>query len=813
MPLLNDLKFALRSLRRNPSSTAVAVLSLALGVGANSTIFTLLNGILLRPLPVRDPASLASLYTVDTKNPGYMYFSYPTYKDYRDRNTVFSSLILYAPIIVSANTGREPRLTMGHIVTGNYFSALGVKLPIGRGFLPEEDLTPGANPVTVISHGLWMRAYGSDPRITSRTIQLNGRQFRIIGVAPPGFSGISELWGADLWMPMAMYREVFPYPSWVTSRGALAFLVVGRLKPGLTLAQAERGIESVTAEMKRLYPDINRGRSIRVLPVADSIIGPRDNDRYRRTGTVLLIVSGLVLLIACGNVANLLLARGTARSREITVRLAIGAERWQLVRQLMAESALLACAGGLLGLLIAHWGRDVLWTMRPPAFKWAGFDLEFDYRVLGYTFGVSLLTSLLFGVFPALRSTRTDLATDLKERSGNTAPSGGKWPPRSILVMAQIAFSLVTLIGAGLFLRSMQNANAVDPGFDAAHLAIIGFNVGNQGYTQARGREYLKRAMERAAAVPGVDAVAFSKDEPLTVSTSRTTFIVGQDDIRNGQGRQVLVSVTSPGYLETVRIPLLRGRDFRPEDGQTSPKVAIVNEVIASHYWPGQDAVGKLIQFGGDNSPVEVIGVASNANYQFLGEPPQGMIYLSMNQYYFPAGAFYMRTHGDPDTVLGAVQREVHGIDPNLPLQPKTVRVAIRETLWAQSLSAALLSVFGGLALLLSGIGIYGVISYSVNLRIREIGVRMAIGATPGNVQSMVLREGVRLAMAGVAAGTAASVAASRLIESMLLRTSARDLTTFVAVPVILTGVAVLACWLPARRATRIDPAIALRDE
>jgi len=810
---LGDLKYALRGLAKHRSFTLVAILSLALGIGGNTTIFTLLNAILLRPLPLTNPETLASVYTVDPRSAGALGCSYLNYKDYRDRNNVFSALALYAPITVNLTGQGEPRLLMAHIVTGNYFTALGVKPVLGRGFLPEEDVTPDADAVAVIGYGLWNRLFAADPHVVGRSFVIDGRAFSIVGVAPPGFQGINQLYGAELWVPMMMYPQVFPSVAWVNQRRASVFSVVGRLKPGMGMPQAEGAMQSLAADLARQYPRDNNGRGVKLAPISEAALSHKDRDIYNRTGSILLIISGLVLLIACANVAGLQLVRAAARTKEITLRLALGASRWQLIRQLLVESVILSVSGGALGLLLAQSAGSVLWSMRPPAFKYASFRFDLDPRVLGYTLAVSILSGILFGLIPAFRATRADLVNDLKERSGQPSSGGGKWGARSLLVIGQLAFSVIALLGAGLFIRSVINANQVDPGFDADHLGIITFNVANQGYNEARGRDYEQRILARAATVPGVRAVALAKDPPFNVGSARTVLLEGQDNTASGVGRVTLTSVTWPGYFQAVKIPIVHGRDFTMQDAKTSPKVAIVNEAAAAHFWPGQEAIGRVIEFAGENQPVQIVGVVRNANYQVIGELPQAMIYLALPQYYFAYSVLYVRAGGEVATVLANVRREIQNVDPNLFLDPETVRTTIQKTLWAQSLSAKLLSVFGGLALALAIIGIYGIVSYSVTLRARELGIRMALGAAPGDVQGMILREGMRLVLLGIALGAIASLAVSHLLQSMLVVVGARDAETFVVVPCILAVAALLACWLPAKRATRIDPAIALRDE
>ena len=803
---------ALRGLTKNRGFALAAVLSLALGIGANTTIFTLLNAIFLRPLPVRDPARLAAVFTTDPRIPGQLLCSYPNYQDYRDHNTVFSSLLLYSALTVNLTGRGDPQLLMGQLVSANYFTTLGVNPVVGRGFLPEEEL-PGATPVAVISHAVWMRLFDGRPDVTRRTIEISGHPYGIIGVAPAGFQGLSQLSGADVFLPFSAYPRVYPNPGMVAQRRALIFAAVGRLKPGVGVRQAEAALQGLAQELERQYPRENQGRRVSLTTVGEAALSARTRPVISQAGAVLMTISALVLLIACANVANLLLARATGRHKEIAIRLAMGASRGRLIRQLLTESVVLAMAGGGVGLVLAGWARDLLWAMRPPMFNHAGFRLVLDSQVLLFTAGISLATGVLFGLAPAFRATRTDLATDLKERAGAPAGFHRVWRPRAVLVMAQVAFSLVALIGAGLFTRSLQSAGQIDPGFDAAHLGIVAYNVTDQAYNEGRGREYHQRALEKAASVHGVVSAALARDVPFHVVSSRTVLLPGEENAAAGQGRSTLTSVVSPGYFQTMGIALLRGRDFRIADTKTTPRVVIINETAAAAYWPGQDPIGQHISFAGEGLPVEVIGIVKTANYQAIAEPPQPMVYLSLMQYYFPTAVLYVRTAGNPDAVVGAVRREVQTLDRNLLLQVESLETSIRELLWAQRLSAWLLAVFGALALLLATIGIYGVISYSVRQRTREIGVRLALGATVGDVRRMILREGVRLVAIGVAAGGAVSLAAAGSVGSMLFIKNPRDVLTFTLVPAVLAVVGVVACWIPAIRATRIDPSVALRDE
>jgi predicted permease len=811
MGLLGDLAYGFRSFRRNRAFAFVATISLALGIGVNTTIFTLVNSVLLAPLPVNRPGELAEVYTVDSHVPGTWLVSYPNYKDYRDRNAVFSELMLSGAVGINLTGRGEPQLLVDQLVSGNYFEGLGVRALAGRVLGPQDDLE-GSSPVAVIGYGLWGRLFGRDPQVMQHGLELNGLSYRIVGVAPKEFRGLDLLYGADVWLPMAAYPRAFPIPAWVNQRRVQAFAVTGRLKPGVSLHHAEASLNALASELEREYPRENDGKRIRLEGISQALVGPALRPRIASAGSVLLVVSGLVLLIACANVANLMLARAAGRTREIGIRLALGASRFRLIRQLLTESVLLAVGGGLLALLLAWWAGGALWAWRPEPWKYAIALPRLDRRVLGYNLAISLATGLLFGLFPALRASRGDLATDLKERTGQPPAVGKRWSPRSLLVMVQVALSLIALIGAGLFVRSVWDGDQMNPGFDAAHLGTIAFNLGDQAYTEDRGRQYQQRALDVARRAPGVDSAALAKDAPFAL-TSRNVLLAGRETSRPGVGWPTYVRVVGPGYFAALRIPIVSGRDFSPFDLKSAPRVAIVNQAAATHFWPGRNAVGQVISFAGENLPVQVVAVVRNATYLTLGEAPQPLIYLSLIQYYFPTTMLYLHTPGDPAPAAAAVRRQLQPLDRNLLLRDESLRDFIHEVLWPQRVAASLLSAFGTLALLLATIGIYGVISYSVAQRVREIGLRMALGAEASAVERMIVLEGVRMVAIGAIVGLLAALAVSRSVAGLLVVTNPRDAMTFVLVPTILILVGVIACWLPARRATRIDPAKALREE
>lgn len=808
--MIEDLRHSILTLIKNRGFALAAILSLGLGIGANTTIFTFINAIFLQPLPVTDPVHLTSVVTLDSKIPGYLGSSYPNFRDYRDRNQTFSSLLLYGGVVGTLSGLGDPRPLDYEIVSGNYFQTLGVKPALGRPFLPEEDGAPGGHPVAVISHDLWTREFGSDPQITGRTVGINGHVLQIVGVAPAGFRGLNLLLPTSVWVPMAMYRELYPIPAWINLRRALVFSVVGRLKPDVTPQRAEAELQSLAQELARQYPKDNQGRTPKLIRIGEAAITRNTRNTIANSGLLLMIVAGLTLLIACANVANLLLARSAGRNKEIAVRIALGASRWRLVRQLLTESLVLSLAGAAFGLLLAHWASALLWAVRPPMLTKAALQIGLDSRVLGFTFAVALLTGLLFGLAPALRATNPDLATDLKERAGQPASGSRGRHPRSLLVAAEVALCVVALIGAGLFIRSLSNAERIDPGFDADHIGMVSVNLSDR-YNAPRGREFQRRVLEQTASIPGITSVALAHDRLFRVSASRTVIIEG--DSQAAEGRSALVSPVSMNYFRTTGIALTRGRDFSALDTQETPRIAIVNEAAAARFWPGSDPIGRSFHFSGESTPLQVVGIARTASYLAVGEPPQALIYTSLLQEYSGAATLIYRASGRPETVESTVRRTVQTLDPNLPAVALTVRAAMNDSLWAPRLSAGLLSVFGLLGLALATLGVYGVVSYSVNQRRREIGVRMALGASGNDVQVLILRQGLAVVTVGVVAGLLIALGASRTVQSLLFVTSARDALTFVLVPSILILAAIVACWLPARRATRIDPAIALRDE
>jgi len=820
---IQDLKFGARLLAKTPAFTAIAALSLALGIGANTTIFTLVNAVLLNPLPVEDPSQLVSVWTTDERNRGtgldFLQTSPMNFKDLREKNEVFSGLTGHAgiPLNITGGTG-QPEQIFGELVTGNYFSVLGAHPQIGRGFLPDEDKTPGEKLVTVLGYGEWQKRYGGDPAIVGRTISLNGAAFTVVGVMPKGFKGTNAIGAPALWVPYMTYPQTtngfFLELATPTNRRGLVFNITGRLKPGVSVQQAEANLKTIARQLEQEYPNDNKGRNVTLVPLAQATINPGFRDNIVKAGGLLMTIVGLVLLIACANVANLLLARAAARQREIAVRLSLGAGRGRLIMQLLTEGTLLACIGGAAGLLLAYWAQGLLWSFRPPFLTADAIDLHPDMRVLLFTLAVSVATGVVFGLAPAIQASRPDLVVELKEKGSAPTGSNRVFSLRNVLVSAQVALSLVALVGAGLFLRSLQHAQQISPGFDADHLAVLSFDLGAQGYTEERGRQFQQRVLERAASVPGVQAASVASTVPLFAGGfARTVFLEGQDTSDRRAGRLVQISVVGAHYLETVGIPLVRGRTLSETDQPNTPIAAVINETMARKFWPEQDAIGRRFKFFGQDFFNQVVGIAKDSKYNFIGEEETPFIYQATTQVYQPQLSLFVKA-AQPSAVLGTVRGEVQQLDRNLPLTGVfTLSEIFDQALWAPRMAAWLLAVFAGLSLVLSVIGIYGVMAYAVSQRTRELGIRMALGASRGVVLRLVVMQGLRLTLMGVAFGLAASLAATRLVASLLYSVSPTDVVTFTVVPLLLAAAALLASYLPALRATRIDPMVALRYE
>ncbi len=818
---LKDIRYGFRLLLKSPGFAIVAILSLALAIGANTTIFTIINAVFLNSLPVRNVDELVFVSGVDQNNNilnlNLTPLSWPNFEDYKKQNDVFSGLSGFIGTGLTLTGFGDPQNINGQLVSADYFDTFGVTPVMGRTFLPDEDQGAGNHPVVVLSHSVWSRVFNADPGIINRVITLNSRAFTVIGVTPPNFKGPFSLGNPDvIWVPSSMYREVLSGTllEFFVSRRALNGNAVGRLKPGVSLKQAESEMKTIAARLASEYPKENEGRSIALTPMSQAAIGVNQRTQFQTAGGVLMTVVGLVLLIACLNIANLLLARAAVREREVGIRTALGAGRGRLIRQLLTESLVLSLLGGALGLVIAFWGRDLLWSFRPPFLAANATTLSLDRRVLTFTASLSIFTGILFGLLPALKVSRPNLNEALKLGGRSGMGSWMRTRARSILVVVEVALSLIALVGAGLFVQSLRRAQSIDLGFETVKLFTIGVNPGAQNVEQSRVEQFYMNAIERAKATPGVANASVASNPLLGGGFLRSVFKEGQEQKPGQRNLLTLTNIVSPEYFDTVRIPLLRGRLFNEFDRPGSATVVVVNEAMARKFWPGEEAIGKRFTFYGQMEIREIVGIVRNAAVFRIGEDPQAAIYLPLAQNFSPAGAIQVRTAGDPASVMQTVRKQIQALEPNLLLgNMTTAGQQLDQALFAPRMGAALLGIFGFLALVLAGIGIYGVMAYSVTQRTQEIGIRMAIGAGSSTIVGMVLKQGMTLAAIGLVIGIAASAALSRLITGLLFGITATDPIVFGSVSLILAAVALIACYLPARRATRIDPLVALRIE
>lgn len=816
--LVQDVRYALRMLRKNPGFTAVAVLTLALGIGATSTIFTFVNGALLRPLPgIADPGRMVTLGT-SVGTGGFDNSSSPNLRALREQNTVFSDIAAeHRPLPLSIAAGSTADRVEGALVTPNYFGTLGVRVAQGRGFLATDDVNGNAPATAVISYGLWSRRFARDPGVIGKDLRVNGTSMTIVGVTEPGFIGASRASVVDVWVPMSAARAVLP--SWIdvdeTQRQSMWewLALYGRLKPGVLLSQADAQLQTIAARMRNSDPDLAQA-SFHWVIAPGLGLSPDEHKNLTTIARILFGVAALLLLLACANVSNLLLARAAGRTHEMTVRLAVGAQRRRLVRQLLTESVMLALFGGAAGLGISYWAAAGLASFFAGSDRFAlAVDLSPDWRVLTFAFAVSAVSGILFGIAPALRSARRDLVTDLRE-SVRVAPRRSRL--RALLVVAQMALSLVLLAGAGLLLRTVWNFARVQPGFDTHDLKLMSIEPTlTRTYTDAQLRDFYARLLLRVQALPGVEGATLARLAPVNAHGwgVNAKFPAKPNDPNHG----LQYNTVAPNYFAMMGIPLVRGRDFSPQDSATAPRVLVINETMARTIWPGEDPVGQQVVIADETVPRQVIGVVPDVKYRSLVEKPRPFIYLPTSQPYPLPDAptvIHVRTRLPLASIAPAVQREISALGPTLPLfEVKTISEQIADSYWTQRVTGMLVAIFAMLALVLGMAGMYSVMAYVVAERTREVGIRMALGARATDVLRLMAGQGAGMLALGIAAGTAGSLAATRFLDTLLFGVPQRDPVTLAAAVGVLGAAGILASYIPARRATRVDPMVALRYE
>ena len=813
-----DLRYAFRMLLKSPGFTLIAMLALGLGIGANTAIFSVFNGILWRPLPAKNPQQLVILASKPRAIDFPLQLSYPDFKDYRELKTAFSDLAAYVPSPVNFGVEGHPERAWAEMVSGNYFSMLGLESAIGRTFAPDEGWVPGKDPLMVLSYKYWQKRFAGSTSVVGQTVQVNNHAFTIIGVAPENWRGAYYFLEPDFYLPLTTLSILDPTQTdTLESRSATFLRVIGRLQTGVTAAQAMAAAEPLDRRLAQEFPDAHNSTSLLVLPELKARPEPGLTNFMSTAALVFMLLVGLVLLIACANVANLILARANGRRKEFATRTALGATRGRMMRQMLTETVLLSALGGILGLVFARWAALALMSVHIPTdIPLRLFDMRMDWRIFGFSFVAALLTGMVAGLLPSIQASRTDLADTLKAGGRSGGASSGHHRFRNALVVAQVAVCMLLLACAGFFMRSLQNSAQVDMGFRVGQTLMLTVDLGLQGYTEERGQQFYKQLSERVRAVPGVRDAAIGAYIPMGYDNSLiNVYPEGQVIDAKEKTETAGDDEVQPRYFRAAGTPVIQGREFTEADNATAPKVAIINEAFAKKIWPNQNPLGKNFRVKKDSPPIQVVGVTRTGKYLFLYETPQPFVYFPLTQHYVSGASLFVQSAGDPQQLVAAVREQIRQLDPNLPVfgvSTMDAHVKYGKPLLPARLSAMLVGAFGLLGLVLASVGVYGVVSYSVSQRTQEIGIRTALGAQRSNVLGLVLKQGMSMALIGTAVGIVLSFLLFRGLGSVLYGVKSTDFVTLSAVSALLLAVAFTASYIPALRATRVDPVVALRE-
>jgi putative ABC transport system permease protein len=818
-----DIQYAFRTLTKNPGFAIIGIVTLALGMAVNTTLFSVINGFLLRPLPVPHPEQITVLALQQSSLPGNHHFSYPDFEDLRDQSASFTDILAFRVTLAELAVDQKADHCVMSRVSSNYFSSLGVKPAYGRLILPTEGRTPGADPVIVLGYSYWRKRFAGDPDVVGKKVELNQHPFTVIGVAPKEFKGTYSALNMDGFIPFSAEMEMAedsdnPVEKTWTSRTYRTLTLMGRLKPGVSIKLAQASLNVVAQRISDQHPDTEKGIAVQLFPEKLARPEPDPENSIPVAAMAFMGLAGLVLFVACFNIANVLLVRATVRQREMAIRAALGAGHGRLVRQYLTESLLLAFLGGGAGLLLGSWAAGILGSLRLGSELPIEFDFHPDSTVYLFALAAVLLTGLIVGIMPALRAARTNVITVLHEGGRGSSSGPRRQLARNTLVVAQVAGSLVLLIVAGLFVRSLDKAQKINLGFNPDHVLNLSVDVAQIGYKEPRGRAVYRDMESRIRALPGVESVAQAFTAPMSLMSTGDSLVIENHPLEPGQQPpDVNYNMVTTGYFDTLQIPLLRGRKFADADSEKAPLVAIVNQNMAKKFWPSEDALDHRFSIKGPKGPfIEVVGIVQDGKYQDVTEDPQPYFYVPFDQSYMSIRTFHVRTSVPPETLALQLESQIHELAPDVPItQVQTMTESLQGAngFFFFRFGAQITAVMGLLGLILAVVGIYSVVSYAAAQRTQEIGIRVAMGATSRDILKMVLRQGLGVVGIGLALGLVIALAGTRVMGTMIVGVKPSDPLTFSVVVLLLTAIALFACWIPARRATRIDPLVALRHE